>query len=88
MSDSVMKALIATKDKYRKQLLALSNVEAVGIGPELSNGIPTGKTAIKIFVRKKKPVENLAEEELIPSELDGFPTDVEELAPLYIHKPD
>ena len=82
-----MQDLKAVKNKYKKRLLAIPEVEAVGVGPQMSKGKPTGKLAIKIFVRRKKPSAVLADNELIPLELDGFPTDVEELAPLYIHQP-
>lgn len=87
MSDTLLQNLKATKDKYKKQLLAVPNVEAVGVGPQVSDGKLTGKMAIKIFIRKKIPLSEITKEVLIPSELDGFPTDIEELSPLYIHKP-
>ena len=40
------------------------------------------KTAIKVFVKQKISRDKLAKSELIPEQLDGFPTDVEVLAPL------
>ena len=82
MSPANIQHLKAVKEKYKKQLLTFPNVEAIGIGPKISRGKSTGEMAIKIFVRQKVPKDELTDGETIPKELDGFPTDVEELAPL------
>ena len=83
MCPSNTQQLKAIKEKYKKHLFTFPNVEAIGIGPKISKGNSTGEMAIKIFVRQKIPIKELTDEETIPEELDGFPTDVEELAPLH-----
>ena len=74
--------LKSVKKKYSAYLLSLPNVEGVGIGLKVSGGKKTQKTAIKVFVKQKISRDKLAKSELIPEQLDGFPTDVEVLAPL------
>lgn len=79
---SVMSTIHEVKRQREAELLDLPNVVGVGIGPELSAGEPTERMAIKVYVRKKVPERELPAEAVIPPELDGYPTDVEEQAPL------
>ncbi len=72
----------AVKDRHSTYLLSLPNVTALGIGPKMRHGAPTGQASIKVFVARKLPLEELAEDERIPEELEGIPTDVEFMAPL------
>ncbi len=70
------------KDKYRDSLMSLPNVVSLGVGPKMRNGMPTGTTAIKVFVSRKLPLSDLAESETVRKHLDGFETDVEVMEPL------
>ncbi len=70
------------KKHYRQSLLQLPNVVGVGVGPKMVAGKSTEAMAIKVYVNRKVPPENLKESEIIPQELDGIPTDVEEQAPM------
>jgi len=58
------------------RLMANPNVVAVGIGPKLVGGQPTGEPAIRVFVRRKLPADQVPPDELIPPEIDGVTTDV------------
>ena len=71
----------AVKERYKKQLISLPNVVALGLGPKIRDGKPTGETAIKVFVSKKVDRSELEEKDCVPSYLDGVPTDVEVQGP-------
>ncbi|HKE97909.1 MAG TPA: hypothetical protein VKG45_03115 [Actinomycetes bacterium] len=59
-----------------ERLLAIPNVVAVAVGPKLVGGRPTGEPAIRVFVRRKLPAEQVPPDELIPPDIDGVTTDV------------
>lgn len=56
-----------------------SNVTAVGIGEKVSEGMPTGELAVKLFVRIKYTKGSIPVDHLLPTEIAGLPTDVEEV---------
>lgn len=62
--------------------MGLPNVVGVGVGPKTVKGNPTGVMAIKVYVSRKLPKEELSESELVPEQIEGIPTDVEQQAPL------
>ena len=70
------------KQRHREALLALPNVKGVGVGPKIVNGKPTNVMAIKVYVQRKVPKEQLTEGECVPKEIEGIPIDVEEMAPM------
>src|SRR4051794_22700467 len=55
------------------------NVVGVGIGEKVADSGPTGTLAVKLFVRAKVPSSQLASTNLLPREIEGVPTDVEEV---------
>jgi hypothetical protein len=59
--------------RHEDDLLALPNVNGVGIGER------DGKTVIKVFVTEKVPESSLAPEERVPASLGGYEVDVEEI---------
>ncbi len=61
------------KDKYEQQLMQLPNVTGVGIGEK------DGKPVIKVFVTRKVAESSLRPHEVIPKQLEGHQTDVEEI---------
>jgi hypothetical protein len=63
----------AIKDKHQERLMTLPNVCGVGIGEE------DGQPVIKVFVTQKVPEAALKPEEVVPRDLEGYRTDVEEL---------
>lgn len=68
--------IIAVKQAAQKRLFQIPGVFGVGVGPKLVGDKPTTTLAIQIFTTKKRPASELPPDELIPSEIDGFPTDV------------
>ena len=70
------------KNKHKDFLWSFPHVKGLGVGNKKIKGKSTKILAIKIFVDKKIPIEDLTEEQCIPSQIDGIPTDVEELGPL------
>lgn len=62
--------------------LGIENIQGVGIGIRSSAGSYTGDVAVKIFVKEKAPLSRLDASMAIPSEVNGIPTDVEEVGEL------
>jgi len=79
---------LAVKQAHENDLSQKKNVNGVGIGIKWVNGQPTDQPAILVFVEKKLAKRGLiskySEDELVPSEVDGIPTDVIEVG--YIQK--
>jgi hypothetical protein len=55
------------------ELMSKPNVTGVGIGKR------DGKPVIKVFVTRKLPKSDLQASEIVPEEIAGYPTDVEEI---------
>ena len=53
--------------------MSIPNVVSVGTGRK------ENKEIIKVFVKQKKQEQYLKPEEIIPEELEGFETDIEEI---------
>lgn len=64
--------------KVAEDLMHISHVVGVGIGLAQKDGQYTGEIAIIVMVDEKLPSAQLAEEELIPSEIDGIRIDVQQ----------
>lgn len=60
-------------------LSGLDNIVGIGIGRKAGPAASSGRAAIKVFVQKKLPTEAIAQAALVPEEIQGFPTDVEEV---------
>ncbi len=67
------------KEAIEDELLARPGIVGVDIGEKVSGGQNTGQASILVFVEQKKPVEALPPGEVIPREVDGVKTDVQEL---------
>ncbi|MCC5929666.1 MAG: hypothetical protein JJU28_10505 [Cyclobacteriaceae bacterium] len=63
-------------NENRMALLSLPNVVATGIGYKISEGITTEELSIICSVEVKKPKNRLRDEDLVPSRIQGIPTDV------------
>jgi len=57
----------------------VGNVVGVGIGEKISDGSPTGALAVKLLVRMKYPQTHMDPKDVLPKEIDGIPTDVDEV---------
>lgn len=72
-----MKALpeiVSIKEKAEQELLKRPGVTGVDVGYKYVGGKPTDQIAIRVHVSKKK--RTVAQNEMIPAEIDGVPTDV------------
>jgi hypothetical protein len=67
------------KEKFETELLKLENVVGVGIGLRKKDGIYTDEVALVVMVKKKVLEIELAQEDLIPQELEGVEVDVQEI---------
>lgn len=63
-------------------LLSLPNVVGAGIGHKTRQGFNSGRACITVLVSKKNPLDDLPEEERIPSQINGVLTDVLETGEL------
>lgn len=78
----------AAKLTARSRLLAIPGVHAIGIGAKTVAGQRTSQPAIIVYTRKKLPVHEVPQRQLIPSEIDGVATDVVECPPLRLEQED
>jgi hypothetical protein len=74
--EQVLARISQVKQDAAERLLADPNVVAVGIGPKIVAGEATGEPAIRVFVRRKLPADQVPPDQLIPAEIDGITTDV------------
>ncbi len=74
-----MKQLISVKERHERYLLGKRNVTGVGIGFKKVKGRKTNELSIVVLVEKKLPETQLKDEDLVEKELDGVPTDVQEV---------
>jgi hypothetical protein len=73
---------IAIKRAYEKILLAKANVVGVGVGFRFAKGQRIDTIGLVVMVTRKVPASQLRPEEVIPTELEGVPVDVQEVGPL------
>jgi hypothetical protein len=71
--------ILAVKQSVAAKLHAIPGVHAVGVGAKVVGGKKTEELAIAVFVVKKKGLNELAESERVPSEIQGIKTDVVEM---------
>lgn len=69
----------AVKRTYASALMNKANVIGVGIGYTWRGGEKTDQLALVVMVKKKIPGTMLSQADLIPSEIDGVPVDVQEV---------
>ncbi len=67
------------KTKYEKQLMNLANVVGVGIGFKQTEGVSANQVVLVVNVEHKKPLNELDQQDIIPTEIDGVLTDVQEV---------
>ncbi len=72
------------KDAHLHWLLQRANVVGVGVGYRWRHGIRTDTVAIVVMVKKKVPVSQLDPRDVLPSELDGIPLDIQEVGEIGI----
>jgi len=65
------------KEAHQDMLLGKANVVGVGIGFAQRGQQTTGEIALVVMVSRKLPREELDPKDLIPTEIDGVPVDVQ-----------
>jgi hypothetical protein len=74
--------LRAVRAAYEADLMRKANVVGVGIGLRRRKGEPTSEPAIVVSVTQKVPSSQLDPSDVIPSELEGVPVDVQAVGEL------
>jgi len=67
------------KEKYAAQLLGKANVVGVAIGYKEKRGQKTDKPSLVVMVKKKVPLSDLKKQDVVPPEVEGVTTDVQEV---------
>ena len=65
--------IASVQKKHEDKLMKLPNVTGVGIGEK------DGEKVINVYVTHKVPLSALKPDEVIPTNLDGYAVDVQEL---------
>lgn len=68
---------------YEEELFDRANVVGVALGQKLTDGEYTGEQAVTVLVESKLDAELLSDADLIPSDLNGAPTDVQEVGVIF-----
>jgi hypothetical protein len=80
--NSLLDHIRAVKDRYERELMRKKNVLGVGIGLRKKGGVLTDETVLTVMVRHKEPRSVLRPTDVIPTELDGVPVDVQKVGTL------
>jgi hypothetical protein len=67
------------KARHEKTLLKLANVVGVGVGLKQKGNELTDTVALVVNVKEKKGLADLSGNDVVPVELDGIVTDVQEV---------
>ena len=68
-------------ERHFRDLRKLPNVLNVAPGWKVTGGRIAGPKAVVVYVKEKVSESKLKPEEVVPKQLEGFPTDVIELRP-------
>ena len=72
----------AVKRAYQAELMSKANVVGVGVGQRQKGGSKTDEVALVVMVSRKLPLASLAPDDILPSEIEGLPVDVQEVGEL------
>jgi hypothetical protein len=78
VSEKAVQQAIAVKARHEARLMQKANVVGVGVGFREQGGKLTDQVALVVNVIRKLPEDQLAPEDLIPTEIEGVPVDVRE----------
>jgi hypothetical protein len=73
----------AVRQRYEQELRSKANVIGVGVGYKHKAGLRTGDVGVVVMVNKKLPESELDPQDIIPSELEGVPVDVQEVGQIH-----
>jgi hypothetical protein len=79
MDEDRLARVRAVKAAHQAELMRKANVVGVGIGLRSRRGRLTDEPAVIVSVTHKVPRAALRPEDVIPSELEGVPVDVQEV---------
>lgn len=82
MNEDELSRVRTVKAAHERELLRKPNVVGVGIGRKRRGGETTGQLSIIVSVSQKVPADSLEPDEVIPSDLEGIPVDVQEVGTL------
>ena len=71
-----MDELIEIKDRAWEKFCTLSGVHAVGIGKKVTGGVRTEEIGLTIFVTRKRALDELNDEAVVPPLFEGVKTDL------------
>jgi hypothetical protein len=75
----------AVKRAHESELLAKKNVVGVGVGLRQTSGMRQKTVVLVVMVTQKVPPSQLAPDDIVPSEIEGVPVDVQEVGELKAH---
>lgn len=81
MEEAITNARALLK-RHSKDLLSRANVVATGVGFKVTGGKRIDTPSIICSVHKRVPASSLSQKDLVPTELNGVPTDVVETGPI------
>ena len=73
----------AFSEPTERVTLGLENIVGFGIGENMVGGRYTGDVAVKVYVAEKAPLKDVSDEAVVPGEIGGYPTDLEEVGEIY-----
>jgi hypothetical protein len=69
----------AIRARYEDELLAQPGVVGVGVGLRTQGGEITDQVALVVLVHTKLAAQDVPEDEMLPSEIEGIPVDVQQV---------
>jgi hypothetical protein len=78
MSSDPLSRAREVKARHESDLLARPGVVGVGVGLRQRDGQITEQITIVVMVRRKRPPADLLPSDLLPTEIEGVPIDVQE----------
>jgi len=82
MDDISFEQMKQAKEYFHATAMMVPGVHGTSIGIKRVRGMPTGQLAICVHLTRKRALSAIPPDEQIPLEVDGFPTDVIEHAPI------
>jgi hypothetical protein len=82
MDDMRFEQMKQAKEYFHAAAMTIPGVHGTSIGVKRVQGKPTGELAICVHLGRKRGLASIPQDEQIPVEVDGFPTDVIEHAPI------
>lgn len=82
MDDLTFEQMKQAKEYFHAMAMMIPGVHGTSIGVKRVKGQPSGQLAICVHLTRKRTLASIPRDEQIPVEVDGFPTDVIEHAPI------